>query len=135
LMPLLSSAVPVEEMHATDRYTFETDTTPSGQIVKYPTIRNRTAWQYETVAASQTNQLLGVNGAVGDLLHAVHCVFTGAPGSAVTLKDGSNAAFNLIAITAGADTKTVMLDLASTSGAWQLSTGTNTTCVGIGKFS
>jgi hypothetical protein len=135
LLTLTVSAAPVEEMHqAGDRFTFETDTI-NGQIVKYPTVRDRTAWQYEPVAASQTNQAMGATGAAGDILHAVHCVFTGVPSAAVTLKDGANTAFNLFAIPAGADTKTAVLNLVSSNGAWQLTTGTNTTCVGIGRFS
>lgn len=98
-------------------------------------MRIESQWDYETVAASQTDQVAGTTGAAGDLLHAVHCVFTAAPGAAVQIQDGTGSEINLIAITSGADTKSVMLDIPSLDGGWKLTTGTNTTCIMIGRFS
>lgn len=98
-------------------------------------VRTENQFEYETVAASQTNQMMGGTGAVGDLIHGVLCVTTAASAAVVTLKDGSLTAFNIGHIFAGAGTFWMPLDLVSVSGGWQITTSTNTTCVGIGRFS
>ncbi len=94
---------------------------------------------YETVAASQTAQVLGTTGAIGDYLS--HCVIypvTTAAG-AVTVFDNANAAAtNVITFTAG-----TLSDLApipvpvgakSTAGGWKVTTSTNVTVTCYGKF-
>jgi hypothetical protein len=54
-----------------------------------------TPGEYETVAASQTNQVLGGTGATGDYLNGVIIIpATTSPG-AVSIKDGANAAITL----------------------------------------
>jgi hypothetical protein len=107
----------------------------AGEDTDNNVMRVESQWDYETVAASQTDQVAGTTGAAGDLLHGVHCVFTGVPSAAVQIKDGTGSAINIIAITAGADTKPVFFDIPSVDGGWKLTTGTNTTCVMIGRFS
>lgn len=97
--------------------------------------RVESQWDFETVAASQTDQVMGTTGAAGDNLHSVLCVFTGIPGAAVQIKDGTGAAINVIAITGGADTKQVFFDAPSADGGWKITTGTNTTCFVTGRFS
>jgi hypothetical protein len=97
--------------------------------------RVESQFEYETVGASATNQVLGGAGAAGDLIHSVVCVATAASAAVVTLKDGSGTAFNIFHTFAAAGTFTVTLNMVSTLGAWQLTTSTNTTCIGIGRFS
>ena len=92
-------------------------------------------WDYETVAASQTDQVMGTTGAAGDLLHAVHCVWTAAPAAVTSIKDGSGAAINIFEVKGAAGSQTVILDLVSADGGWKLTTSTNMTCIGIGRFS
>lgn len=93
-------------------------------------------WEYETIAASQTDQVLGSTGAAGDLLHAVVCVMTAASVGVVSIKDGTGSAINLIAAQAAAiQIFTPPLDLVSADAGWKITTGTNTTCLGIGRFS
>jgi serine protease Do len=94
--------------------------------------------EYETVAASQTTQALGATGATGDYLREVLITpATTSPG-AVQIKDGSNTAITVF--TGGATTVsnlvpfTISLGLTSTSGAWQVTTGSNVSAVGIGNF-
>ena len=94
-------------------------------------------YEYETVAASQTAQVLGATGASGDYIAQVLVIpATTSPG-AVTLLDnatsitiftgGTNSVSNLVPFT-------IALGMRSVSGAWKLTTGANVSCIGIGDF-
>lgn len=93
---------------------------------------------YETVAASQTDQALGATGAAGDFLQGVLIVpATTSPG-AVSIKDGSG---NSITIFTGGASSVgslvsffVPLGIYSVSGAWKVTTGANVSAIGVGKF-
>lgn len=89
---------------------------------------------YETVAASQTDQVLGGAGAAGDYLsHIVIQPVTTAAG-AVTLKDGASTIFLFTSGTlADLSPKTVPLGIFST-GALSVTTGTNVTVLAVGNF-
>ncbi len=94
--------------------------------------------EYETVAASQTAQVLGGAGAVGDAIFGVLVIpATTSPG-AVTLLDGAT---SIPIFTGGAtsvaDLKPffIPLKLVSVSGPWKLTTGAAVSAIGIGKFS
>lgn len=93
--------------------------------------------QYETVAASQTDQAMGATGGSGDYLAGV-LIIPGTTGAgSVSIKDGSGSSITIF--TGGgtlADLKPFMvpLGLFSTSGAWKLTTGADVTAIGIGKF-
>lgn len=94
---------------------------------------------YETVAASQTAQVLGASGAQGDFLCRVIIVpATTSPGN-VQIKDGSLTAVTIF--TGGASSVAslapivVEINAASQNGAWQITTGANVSAIGIGKFS
>lgn len=93
--------------------------------------------QYETVAASQTDQVMGVTGASGDFLAAVLIVPATTSPDAVSIKDGSTS----IAIFTGGATSVadlkpflIPLRLKSISGAWKITTGSNVSAIGIGNF-
>ena len=93
-------------------------------------------YQYETVAASQTAQVLGGTGAVGDYLHSVIISNVTAASASVTLLDGSTS----IVIQTGAATLplgifSINLNMASASGAWKVTTGAGATVIGVGIFS
>lgn len=94
--------------------------------------------QYETVAASQTAQILGTTGAVGDYLAGVLC-FPGAAGcGVVTILDnattlGTFAGGGTIALPSLVPFM-IPVGIVSASGAWKITTGANITVVGIGKF-
>ncbi len=93
---------------------------------------------YETVAASQTDQALGTAGAQGDYLAALLIVpATTSPG-AVSIKDGSGSAITVFTGGASsvADLKPFLIELAirSGSGAWKVTTGANVSAIGIGDF-
>jgi hypothetical protein len=95
--------------------------------------------EYETVAASQTDQVLGATGASGDYLAGVLIVPASAAAGAVSIKDGSGSS---ITIFEGGGTTalptlapiTVALGIYSTSGAWSITTGANVSAIGIGDF-
>src|SRR5690348_10793899 len=85
---------------------------------------------YETVAAGQTNQILGTTGAVGDNLASLLIVPAAANCGVVQIKDGANTA---ITVFAGGGTVAlptlapipVPIGLLSAAGAWQVTTGAN----------
>lgn len=91
--------------------------------------------QYETVAASQTAQVMGANGAVGDYLS--HVVFQPATVGAGTssVLDGAVVVFTY---TAGTLTDlrpiTFVGGPKSVSGAWKITTGANMTATAFGNF-
>jgi hypothetical protein len=94
--------------------------------------------EYETVAASQTNQALGATGATGDLLTGVLIVPASTSPGAVTIKDGADAAITIF--TGGATSVAslvpffVYLGLRSRTGAWQVTTGASVSAIGVGDF-
>ena len=98
--------------------------------------QNPYRYQYETVAASVTAQVLGGTGAVGDYVHRlIISVVTAATGS-VTLIDGSTS----IVISTGAATLplgtfSVECNMLSATGPWKVTTGAGATVVGVGIFS
>lgn len=94
---------------------------------------------YETVAASQTSQVMGTTGAKGDYLDGVLIVPATSAAGAVSITDGST----VISVFAGGGTTAlvdlkpfyVKLKLRSASGAWKVTTGTNVSAIGVGRFS
>lgn len=91
--------------------------------------------EYETVAASQTNQVLGSTGAAGDYLHRLICVITTSTGTQVQIKDGSGTAFTVLPTGLAAPGFFVIpLGIKSTLGAWQVTTGANVAVVAVGAF-
>lgn len=96
------------------------------------------AAEYETVAASATDQALGATGATGDYLSGVLIVpATTSPG-AVSIKDGAGSAITIF--TGGASSVSnlvpffVPLGAKSGAGAWKVTTGTNVSAIGVGNF-
>lgn len=93
---------------------------------------------YETVAASATNQALGATGATGDFLAGVLVIpATTSPGN-VQIKDGAGSAITIF--TGGASSVSnlvpfyINLGVYSTAGAWQVTTGSNVSAIGVGRF-
>lgn len=94
--------------------------------------------EYETVAASQTNQVMGATGAAGDFLSHV-IVSPGTAGcGVVTILDNAT---TIVAFAGGGTTALsnlipfiIPVGITSTSGAWKITTGANVTCVAVGNF-
>lgn len=92
--------------------------------------------QYETIAASQTDQVLGATGAAGDYLSHLVCVVTTAATAQVQIQDGSDSAITVFPNDpgAGVGTYTVPLGLSSRSGAWSVTTGAGVAVIAAGHF-
>lgn len=93
-------------------------------------------YQYETVAASQTGQVLGGTGAKGDYLHRLIISVITVATASVTIIDGATS----IVVLTGAATVvpgvySVECNMASASGAWSVTTGAGATVIGVGIFS
>lgn len=93
--------------------------------------------EYETVAASQTAQVLGGTGASGDYIAGVLIVpATTSPGNVILLDSttaitifagGSDSVGNLVPFF-------VPLSIKSVNGAWKLTTGANVSAIAVGDF-
>lgn len=93
---------------------------------------------YETVAASQTDQALGATGKLGDLLAGILIVpATTSPG-AVAIQDGTDSAITVYAGGASSITELnpvwLPLGIRSKTGAWQVTTGANVSVIAAGNF-
>ncbi len=113
----------------------------SGPYSFVTSLKDISAGEYETVAASATAQSLGATGAAGDYISGILVVpATTSPG-AVTLFDGSSSPDVGITLFTGGATSVsnlvpffIPLGMISLSGAWKVTTGSNVSCIGIGNF-
>ncbi|MBK6800431.1 MAG: hypothetical protein IPG83_02770 [Novosphingobium sp.] len=94
--------------------------------------------EYETVAASQTDQVIGATGAIGDLLAGLLIVpATTSPG-AVSIKDGAGSVITVF--TGGASSVSGMvpffvpLGIKATGAGWKVTTGANVSAIAVGDF-
>lgn len=116
--------------------TIDTDT---GNIdTKFGTLNAAIKAGYETVAASQTAQVLGASGASGDYIAGILVVpATTSPGNVLLLDNATS----ITVFAGGADSVLTLhpffipLGMVSASGAWKITTGSNVSCIGIGVFS
>ena len=93
-------------------------------------------YQYETVAASQTTQMLGGSGAAGDYLHRLIVTVNIALTSTVTLTDGVVSIPIVPAnIGTGVGVLNVEVNAASLVSGWKVTTGAGVTVVAVGLFS
>jgi uncharacterized spore protein YtfJ len=93
-------------------------------------------YQYETVAASQTTQMLGASGAAGDYLHRLIVTVNTAATSTVTLTDGVTAIPIVPAlIGSGVGVVDIELNMASLTSGWKVTTGAGVSVVAVGLFS
>ena len=99
-------------------------------------VSNPYRYQYETVAASVTAQVLGGTGATGDYVHRLIISVVSVATSGVTLIDGSTS----IVLLTGAATNvpgvySVEVNALSATGPWKITTGAGATVVAVGIFS
>ena len=90
-------------------------------------------YPYETVAASQTAQVLGGIGAVGDYLHRIVVSVSTSLTSTVSVLDNSTI---VLAIPASTPVGVYSLEInaASASGPWKITTGAGVTVLAVGFF-
>lgn len=102
-------------------------------------LTNFGAGEYETVAASQSDQALGATGATGDYLSGLLIVPAATNAGAVSIKDGNGSS---ITVFAGGGTTAlttlipffVPLGIKSAAGAWKVTTGSSVSVVAVGNF-
>lgn len=91
-------------------------------------------FDYETVAASQTDQALGATGRVGDLLHRLVITVATAATGTVSIKDGGGSAMPITAANTPIGVYSVEVNARSRVGAWSVTTGAGATVVAVGDF-
>jgi ABC-type thiamine transport system ATPase subunit len=88
---------------------------------------------YETVAASQTAQVLGVTGAAGDtLMRLIVTVGVSLTGT-VSLLDGATS-YPLLPASLPVGVYTIEINAVSVNGAWKITTGAGATVLAVGNF-
>ena len=92
--------------------------------------------EYETVAAGQTDQVLGATGAAGDYLEGLICVVSTAATSQVQIKDGGGSAITVLpnAVGGGVGTYSIPIGLKSLAGAWKITTAAGVSVIAVGNF-
>ena len=91
--------------------------------------------EYETVAASQTAQVLGATGATGDYLSHVILQPTTTGAGTCTILDNATVIFTFTTGTlADLSPKIIPISAFSASGAWKITTGANVTATAFGDF-
>ena len=91
---------------------------------------------YETVAASQTDQVLGNVGAPGDYIDTLVCVVATAATAQVQIKDGGGNAITVLPNSpgGGVGTYTIPIHAKSQAGAWKVTTGAGVSVIATGSF-
>lgn len=94
------------------------------------------ATDYELVAASQTDQVLGPKGATGDLLERLIIVPETTGAGTVAIQDGAGTEINVFVTGTLEDLKPLHVHLGARSraGAWSVTTGANVHVVAVGRF-
>lgn len=97
----------------------------------------KTGWSYETVAASQTAQVIGGNGATGDYIQRIVVIpATTSPGNVLLLDNATSITVFTGGATSVADLKPFVIEIGavSQSGAWKITTGANVSAIAVGMF-
>ena len=97
-------------------------------------VNNPYQYPYETVAVSQTAQVLGTTGAANDYLHRIVVTVSTALTSTVSIIDGSTTILSLPASVA-VGVYVVELGLNAATGPWKVTTGAGAAVLAVGLFS
>lgn len=95
------------------------------------------AGEYETVAASQTAQVMGATGGTGDTLKGLLVVPASVSPGNVIILDGAT---SITVFAGGTNSVTelrpfwIPLGMKSVSGAWKVTTGANVSVIAVGNF-
>ena len=94
---------------------------------------------YETVAASQTDQILGATGAVTDWLARLIITVNTAATAAVSIKDGNGSSIAILPNSPGGGVGVYVVECGmkavnATTPGWKVTTGAGSTVVGVGSF-
>jgi hypothetical protein len=92
---------------------------------------------YETVAVSQTDQILGPAGAVGNVIDKLIISVATAATSTCSIKDGNGSAIVITAANTPIGVYTVLLGarcVNATTPGWKVTTGAGCTVLAVGRF-
>lgn len=94
---------------------------------------------YETVAAGQTDQILGATGNVGDWLEHLVCVVATAATAQVDIQDGDGSAITVLPNSPGSGVGTYVIPIQAkavntTTPGWKITTGAGVSVIAIGSF-
>lgn len=103
-------------------------------MIHEQSIQTEAGYDYETVAASQTAQVIGTTGAKGDRMERLVITVATAASSTVALLDGATS-ISIMAANTAIGVYTVHLGIYSVEGAWKITTGAGATVIAIGRFS
>ena len=102
-------------------------------------VANPYRYQYEHIGNSQTAQVLGGAGAIGDYIHRLVCTVTTPATSLVQIVDGTGAGIlthtvlpNLVGN--GIGVYNIELNAVSQNGAWKITTGAGVEVMAVGIF-
>ena len=93
-------------------------------------------FDYQAVAVSQSDKVLGVTGAAGDFLHKLIITVATAVTAVVSLKDGGGSSIPILPNSPGngLGVYVVEINAVSTAGAWKVTTGAGSTVLAVGRF-
>lgn len=91
---------------------------------------------YKTVAASQTDAVLGPVGGAGDILERLIIVPATTGAGTVSIKDGSGSSINVFVTGTLSNLTPIVVPIGARSmtGAWKVTTGANVSVIGVGRF-
>lgn len=95
--------------------------------------------EYETVAASQTAQVLGATGAVGDYLEGLIITVATAATAAVSITDGNGSAIPILPNSPGGGIGVYVVPIGAvavnaTTPGWKITTGAGSSVLALGSF-
>ncbi len=93
---------------------------------------------YESIAASQTDQVMGdasaANNAGGQKLHRIVVSVATAATSTCSVKDGGGSSIVITAANTPIGVYPVELNMISQAGPWKVTTGAGVTAIAVGDF-
>lgn len=92
--------------------------------------------QYELIAASQTDQVCGPVGKLGDILERLIIVPETTAAGTVAIQDGDGTAINVFIAGTLSDLHPIIIPIGarSVTGAWSVTTGANVHVIAVGNF-
>lgn len=107
----------------------------ANKVETIPGDARKCAFTYETVAASQTTQMLGTVGAAGDYLsHLIVTVNASGATAVVAIKDGDLTAYPIGPAAPAIGVYCIPIQAVSASGGWQITTLAGATVLAVGVF-
>jgi len=102
-------------------------------------VSNPYRYYYEHVAVSQSAQVLGLTGAVGDYLHRLICTVTSGATGNVLIVDGSGAGILTHTVLPASASVVpgvynIEFNAVSANGAWKVTTGAGVEVMAVGIF-